>query len=97
MKGLCNVNLHNSENLLQKNLRTDRTREYIFRASGDTNFEIYLLSTTNHGGILVGSIYVLACPRNSRFITDIPSNPPVLAFFETSDLKEICILLSQQQ
>ena len=33
------MNLSNLKNVLQKNLRTDRVREYIFRASGGTNFE----------------------------------------------------------
>ena len=35
----CNVNLSNLENILQKNLRTGRARECIFRASGGTNLE----------------------------------------------------------
>ena len=34
-----NVNLSNLENVLQRNLRTDRAREYIFRISVSTNFE----------------------------------------------------------
>ena len=34
-----NVNLSNLENVLHGNLRTDRTSECIFRASGGTNFE----------------------------------------------------------
>ena len=35
----CNVNLGNLENVLQRNLKTGRARECIFRASGGTNFE----------------------------------------------------------
>ena len=35
---LCNVNLSNLENLLQRNVRTGRVRECIFRASGDNFF-----------------------------------------------------------
>ena len=31
----CNVNLNNLGNLLQRNVRTDRVRECIFKASGD--------------------------------------------------------------
>ena len=34
-----NVNLCNLGNVLQRNFKTDRTRECIFRASGSTNFE----------------------------------------------------------
>ena len=34
-----NVNLSNLENVLQRNLRIDRARECIFKASGGTNFE----------------------------------------------------------
>ena len=34
-----NVNLSNLGNVLQRNLRTDRARECIFRASEDTNLE----------------------------------------------------------
>ena len=39
-------NLHNLENVLQRNLRTDTARECIFRASGGTRFKI----STRHGG-----------------------------------------------
>ena len=35
----CYVNLSNLENVLERNLRTDKTGEYIFWASGGTNFE----------------------------------------------------------
>ena len=35
----CNVNLSNLENVLQRNLRTDRASECIFGISGDTNLE----------------------------------------------------------
>ena len=31
----CNVNLNNLGNLLQRNVRTDRVRECIFKVSGD--------------------------------------------------------------
>ena len=36
-----NVNLSNLENLLQRNLRTGRAVECIFRESGETDFEIF--------------------------------------------------------
>ena len=49
----CNVNLSNLENILQKNVKTDRPRECIFRASGGTNFANFLLST-NHGSTFMG-------------------------------------------
>ena len=35
----CNVSLSDLENVLQRNLRTDRAKECIFRVSGGTNFE----------------------------------------------------------
>ena len=38
-KSKCFVNLSNLENVLQGNLRKDRAREYIFKASGGTHFE----------------------------------------------------------
>ena len=34
----CNVNFSNLENFLQTKQKTDRSRECIFRASGDRNF-----------------------------------------------------------
>ena len=34
-----NVNLSNLENVLQRNLKKDRAKECIFRASGGTNLE----------------------------------------------------------
>ena len=49
-----NVNLSNLVNALQRNLRTDRAWECIFRASGGANF---LASN------LVGSMYVPVCPK----------------------------------
>ena len=58
----CNVNLSNLENNLQRNLRRDRDRECIFRASGGTNFENF--STSNdHGGAFMGSMFVPVCPK----------------------------------
>ena len=36
---LCNVNLSNLENVSERNLRTDRVGDCIFRASESTNFE----------------------------------------------------------
>ena len=36
-----NVNLSNLENVLQRNLRTDRVRDWIFRASGGRNFDFF--------------------------------------------------------
>ena len=56
-----NVNLSNLENILLKNLITDRARECIFRASGGTDFEIF--STQHHGGTFVGLMYVQVCPK----------------------------------
>ena len=54
-----NVNLSNLENVLQRNLRTDRSWECIFRASGGANF----LAQHKAGGTLVGLMYVLVCPK----------------------------------
>ena len=54
-----NVNLSNLENVLQRNLRKDRTGECIFRASGGTNSETF--SAQRH---FVGSMYVPVCPKN---------------------------------
>ena len=34
-----NVNLNSLGNVLRRNLRTNSAREWIFRASGNTNFE----------------------------------------------------------
>ena len=50
--------LSNLWNVLQRKLRTDRPGT--FRASGDT--KNYLLRA-NLGGVFMGSIYVLACPK----------------------------------
>ena len=38
----CNVNLSILENLLQRNVRTGRVRESIFRGSGHINFSFFL-------------------------------------------------------
>ena len=54
-----NVNLSNLENNLQRNFRTDRAQECIFRASGGANF----LAQHKPGGTLVGSMYVWVCPK----------------------------------
>ena len=60
-----NVNLSNLENVLKRNLRTDR--EYIF---GGTTLIMYWLGG-NHGGAYVDSIYVRVCPKqNSGYITE---------------------------
>ena len=53
----CNVNLSNVENVLQRNLRTDR--ECIFGASGGANF----LAERKPGGTLVDSKDVPVCPK----------------------------------
>ena len=37
----CNVNLNNLGNLLQRNVRTDRVRECIFKASGDKFWKFF--------------------------------------------------------
>ena len=62
------VNLSNLVNVLQRNLKTDRPGEFIFRASGGTNFEFFSLSA-NHGGAFVGSMYVPICQKNSGYVT----------------------------
>ena len=60
-----NVNLSNLENVLKRNLRTDR--EYIV---GGTTLIMYWLGG-NHGGAYVDSIYVRVCPKqNSGYITE---------------------------
>ena len=55
----CNVNLSNVENVLQRNLRTDRSWQCIFGASGGANF----LAQRKSGDTLVDSIDVLVCPK----------------------------------
>ena len=42
-KVFCNESLSNLENVLKRNLRTDRAKVCIFRASGGTNFENLLV------------------------------------------------------
>ena len=59
IKVFRNVNLSNLENVLQRNLRADRARECIFRASGGANF----LAQHRPGGTLVGLMYVPVCPK----------------------------------
>ena len=54
--------LSNLENVLQKNLITDRARECIFRAFGDTILKMYLLGTL-HGGAFMVLMYALVCPK----------------------------------
>ena len=61
MKVFRNVNLNNLENVLQRNLRTDRARECIFRAPGGANF----LAQHKPGSTVVGLMYVPVCPKNS--------------------------------
>ena len=62
-----NVNLSNLKNVLQQNLRTDRSKEYIFRAFEGTNFE-KLCAHHNHNGTNVGSMYVPVCPKKVWYI-----------------------------
>ena len=57
-----NVNLSNLENVFQRNLRADRTRECVSTAIGGTILKIHLLDG-NHGGAFVDSIYVPVCPK----------------------------------
>ena len=54
-----NVNLSNLENVLQRNLRTNRARQCIFRASGGANF----LAQHKPGGTLLDSMYLPVFPR----------------------------------
>ena len=58
----CNVNLNNLENVFQKNLRADKTRECVSTAIGGTILKIHQLDG-NHGGASVDSIYVPVCPK----------------------------------
>ena len=51
------IHVSNLENVMQRNLRTHRAREYIFRVTGDTNFENYPLGA-NSGGNFLGSVYI---------------------------------------
>ena len=87
IKAFCNVNLSNLENVLQRNLRTDRAWECIFRGSGGANF----LAQHKPGGTLVGSMYVLLCPRKlwishcRRKLTRIRE-----ILFETNEEVELC-------
>ena len=60
----CNVNLSNLENVLQKNPKTGRAREWIFILEY-LNAQIlkkYQLNT-NHCGALMGSVYDSVCPK----------------------------------
>ena len=59
---LHNVNLSNFENLSQRNLRTDRVRECIFKKSGELNHEFFSLGT-NYGSTFVSSVYVLVSQK----------------------------------
>ena len=54
-----NVNLNDLENVLQRNLRTDRPWQCIFRASGGANF----LAQHKPGGTLVDSMHVPVYPK----------------------------------
>ena len=57
-----NVTLSNLENVLQRNLRTDRATDCIFWVFGGRNFEISPL-VTNLGCVFVDSMCVLVCPK----------------------------------
>ena len=57
-----NVNFSNLENVLQRNLRADRSWERNFRAFGDAILKLYPLGG-NHGVAFVNSIYVPVCPK----------------------------------
>ena len=59
---LHNVNLTNFENLSQRNLRTNRVRECIFKKSGELNHEFFSLGT-NYGSTFVSSVYVLVSQK----------------------------------
>ena len=59
-----NVNLSNLENVLQRNLRSDRGREWIFRVFGGTVLKVCPLGG-NYGGAIVNSIYVPVCPKKT--------------------------------
>ena len=57
-----NVNLSNLENVLLRNLITDRAWEFIFRLSMGTNVNFFPLNA-NHGGAFVGLMHVPDCPK----------------------------------
>ena len=57
-----NVNLSNLENVLQRNVITDRAWKFIFRLSMGTNVNFFPLSA-NHGGAFVGLMHVPDCPK----------------------------------
>ena len=70
---LRNVKLSNLENVLQRNLRTDRARECIFRTSGGAQILKTYPVDVNHGGVVVGSMYVMVCPKRlCIFLTVLP-------------------------
>ena len=48
-----------------RDLRTDRTRECIFRAFRGTILKMYPVNT-NHGSAFVDLIYVLVCPQKTH-------------------------------
>ena len=64
-----NGNLSNLENVLQRNLRTDRAGECIYRASGGTNFQNF--STQCQTWWHVGGIDVCTglLKKNSGYVT----------------------------
>ena len=49
-KSVLLLNLHNLENVLQRNLRTGMARECIFRASGGTRFKNFCQPWWRKGG-----------------------------------------------
>ena len=65
------VNLGSLENVLQRNLRTERARECIFRAFGGTNFEN--VPYWRHSGVFVDSMYVPVYPKKTL---DMPLRCP---------------------
>ena len=68
---LPNLNLRNLENVLQRNLRTNRAGECIFRASGGTSFKNFSVSR-QHSDAFVGSMYVPICSeKNSGYVSEL--------------------------
>ena len=70
------MGLSNLENVLQRNLRTERARESIFRVSGGTTFKVALLDT-NPGDTFVTLTVRLVCrciQKSSGCVTEMGEN-----------------------
>ena len=63
-----NIKLSNLKNVLQRNLRTDRPGSAFLEDHEAQVLKNFLLSG-NHGGVFVGSMYILVFPKNIGYVT----------------------------